>query len=104
MAKKSKISESLVLVTEINRKFCIKLGRECLVFDEKDNPAGNFTIRPRLKKGWMEAGDHKFFVSEDENPSEYAESFDSIISHFIKIKRLYVDTSKPLIIFKHNQK
>jgi hypothetical protein len=104
MAKKTKIPESYTLVTEANRKFSIKLGRQCFVLDENEKPAGEFTIRPRLKKGWLEFGPYKAFISENEDAKEYADSFDSIISHFIKKKQLYIDTNKPLITFKTNEK
>jgi len=100
MAKKNKILDSLTLITEQNRKFSITLGRECFVYDQEGNKLGEFTIRPRLRIGWFEFGPHKCKVTEEESASDYAESFDSIISHFVKEKKLYIDSSKKLITFK----
>ena len=106
--KKSKIPESLIKVTPINRKFCIVKGRECLVATvgglEIDKQS-SFMIRPRLKaEGWFEWDDDKCFVSTIESVEEYTEKFDDVITLLIKKGRLYIDPTRKLINFNYNEK
>jgi len=104
MAKQNSIDiDKYILVTDANRKFCIRMGRKCYVmsyFNKAWKEDGQFMIRPRLKEGWFYFGSHKCFVTKEELRSEYTESFKEVIDHFIKEKKLYIIPSEHLIKFE----
>lgn len=106
MAKKSndfKI-EDYVLVTELNRKFAVRVGRKMHVFSlfkGKWENNGNFVIRPRMdSEGWFYFGTHKCFVTKIESRQEYVDSFKEVIDHFIKEKKLYIKYSERIVKFE----
>lgn len=106
--KKSKIPESLIKVTSVNRKFCIQLGRECLVTTVSKleiDKSSHFIIRPRLKyEGWFEGGGNKCYITNIESAEDYTSSFDEIITFLINEERLYINPTKKLITFNYNEK
>ena len=109
MAKSTKASkkkvESLVKVTEINRKFCIKIGRRCYAYKTTGkafDEIGQIDIRPRIHKGWMKIDGKNVNISEDEDPIEYATGMKAVIDLLIREGKLYINPEEPLI--KYEQK
>lgn len=95
--------QSLLLVTDANRRHCIVLGRKMYVYQKNgsqfDN-IGEFVIRPRLKKGNYTCDGISTYIHNEEGREEYQQSFDQVISHLIKIKKLYINIQEPLSKFE----
>ena len=94
--------ESLLLVTEKNRKFCVVLGRTMYAYQKNGsqyNKLGEFVIRPRLKKGVYSCDGVETYIREDESRETYASSFDEVITYLIKKNQLFIDTKQNLSKF-----
>lgn len=107
--KKSNVSkkkiDTILLVTETNRKFCIVLGRKCYAYQRgttQFNLLGEFLIRPRLIKGKYIADGVVTQIYNEEDRHEYADTFKSVIDTLIKEKKLYIDQAEPLVKFGKN--
>lgn len=99
MAKKAKssITDNLVKVTDVNRKFSLKEGREMIVIkDEK--VLGKYDLRPRLLKGWMKINGKSVSITEDESRDDY--NLKSLNDHWIKLGYLFFDPQKELIKYE----
>jgi hypothetical protein len=98
--------ESLIQVTDVNRKFAIVMGRKLLAIEKTGTTKktvvmlGSFEIRPRIKAGWNDFGGNKFYAQQDEDKSEYAESFRSVINLLIKEGKLFFNPKTRLIKYK----
>lgn len=91
--------ESLLLVTEQNRKFCVTMGRKMYAYKKNGthyDSLGDFIIRPRLKKGTYICNGYETRIYNEESREEYAQSFDEVITYLIKQKRLYINAEEPL--------
>lgn len=92
--------ESMVLVTEKNRRHCIVVGRVCHVYQKSAKAftfLGKFDIRPRITAGWHNFGGVKFKADKDETREEYANAFKGVLDLFIREEKLYIDTNEKLI-------
>lgn len=91
-------------MTVRNRKHCVTLGRTmyiCIVQGKKYIEISDFVIRPRLvEKTWYVCDGVKTYIHTGETREQYAESFDEVITYFIKEKKLYIDTNKKLATFE----
>lgn len=100
MTKESKKKiESLLLVTEQNRKHCVTIGRKMYAYKKNGlryDSLGDFYIRPRLTKGTYTCNGHETKVYNEEPREDYAQSFDEVITYLIKQKRLYINTEEAL--------
>ena len=104
MAKQNSIKlEDYILVTELNRKMCIRLGRKVHILSQFNGTIksdGEFIIRPRLTEGWYYWGTNKCFVTKDESREEYVQSFKEVIDHFIKQKQLFINPKQHIVKFE----
>lgn len=95
--------EKYILVTDKNRKFCVKLGRMMLVIENKGNAfnkLGEYPIRPRMRKGWMKINGHSVNVSENEDRDEYVSTFKALNDLWITKGFLYIDPEMKLIEYE----
>lgn len=94
--------DSILLVTEVNQKFCIVLGRKLYAYQKVGTQyilLGKFLYRPRLKKGnYIEDG-VVTWIKNDEDRHEYVEGFRSVVNLLIKERKLYIDQAEPLVKF-----
>lgn len=103
--KKGEI-ESYILITEENRKQCLKIGRIIHIIELVGSVyirRGMIDVRPILKRGTWKisesdiSGAMEVYVRHDEDVNMYKRSFESIIDHIVKRKIGYINPDqKPI--------
>lgn len=111
--KKSTIEEQYIKLTESNRKALITIGRIIHVIvphgKETVNRIGQWPIRPRFVRGWIDMENDpscpsfSVFCFEDEDPIQYKESFSELLDSGIKKEQLFIKKNQPLVTFKHRE-
>jgi hypothetical protein len=94
--------ESLILITEKNRAFCVVMGRKIHRYTKTSSgfDYGHwFEIRPRLRKGLYIADGVSVKITREEDYDEWKDGFKSVIDLGIREGTFYIDPNEPLIKF-----